>query len=137
MKKVYLLFLFIHFLAISLNAETSFSKYNCSESMLKRAYKLRLMGNLEVSTVRSSAPLKQPVEVYQNQNNLDVVFLFHLGMINVIIYDIQGSTVFQASVNASANSHLYVPTRNLKKGVHRIYIVDTQGKYLEGEFKVE
>ena len=130
MKKV-ALFLIISLFLSGLTIETSLSNDDFTNT---KASKLVLKGSLSIPNIRSNM---QPVEVYQNPQNLDVVFLANLGMINITIFDMQNSPVYQTSANGAANSHVYISTRNIRAGWYMIQISNMQGESLQGSFKVE
>ena len=134
MKKFTLHFIVFLFLYGSVTMENLLANDSFIKPESVKASKIALSGTLQVANIKSN--VSQPIDVYQNQHNLDVHFLFYLGTLSVSVTDMQGNTMYQTSVNALANSHCYVQTRNLNRGEYRIYICNSKGEYLEGRFKI-
>ena len=132
MKKV-ALFLIISLFFSGLTIETGLS-INDFTFTNTRSLKIALKGSMSVPNIKSNA---QPVEVYQNPQNLDVGFLANLGMINITIFNAQNSPVYQTSANGAANSHVYISTRNMSAGWYIIYISNMQGEFLQGSFMLQ
>jgi len=130
MKKV-ALFLIISFFFSGITIETGLSNIDFNNT---KGSKILLKGSLSMPGIKSNA---QPVEVYQNPQNLDVGFLANLGMINITIFNAQNSPVYQTSANGAANSHVYISTRNMSAGWYIIYISNMQGEYLQGSFMMQ
>ena len=130
MKKV-ALFLVISLFFSGLTIKSGLSNIDFTNT---KASKLALKGSLSIPNIKS---IMQPVEVYQNPQNLDVVFLANLGMINIAIFNDQGSPVYQTSANGAANSHVYISTRNISAGWYIIHISNMQGEFLQGSFNVQ
>jgi len=99
-----------------------------------QATNVNLDGNLAGGGIKSPG---HPVEVFQNQGSVEILFLCNLGKLNIAVYDEYGDDVFAQSVDATAGSSLPVSTNGWSAGEYTLTITDGQGGYLEGSFLID
>ena len=79
----------------------------------------------------------QPVEVYQNENDLELYFLSSLNSLTIKVVNEQDQTVYQKTVNVAAGSSLIIDLQGWASGAYTLSITDGQGGSLEGIFEIE
>ena len=95
--------------------------------------KIHLQGILDNSSPKSGV---QPVEAYQFEDYLQVIFLTELGSLNIEVADEAGEPVFQTTVNATSGSELYIDAESWNNGEYTLLIANGTGGYLIGKFVI-
>ena len=91
-----------------------------------------LHGILQVGEVKSPG---NPVEVFQNLDNLEISFLSNLGDLKIGETDPYGETVYHTMVNAAAGSLLAIDVSGWSAGAYTLTISNGQGA-LQGNFVI-
>jgi hypothetical protein len=77
------------------------------------------------------------IQVCQDGDLLQVDFSSNLGVINVCIYDAEsGEVVHQSSVDTALEQQLFIDVTSLPAGVYTLKFVDSQDRYLQGDFEI-
>ena len=125
MKKIYLFMLLsccFLMASIAMNAKSS-----------DTAKEIDLSGDLETGKQRS---LIKPIQVFIIEQSIEVDFNVGLGTIDVSIYDETGNAVYQQSVTTYAGQRIFIDITSFNPGEYTIGFIDSQGKYLEGNFEI-
>jgi len=96
---------------------------------------VHLIGKLKLPDTKGIT--SQPIEVFQNEDELELYFLSSLALITITVTDEKNGTVYQKTVNATAGSSLTVDMKGWASGEYTLLITDGQGGYLEGVFEIE
>jgi len=87
--------------------------------------------------INKSKPLIKPIQVFINDQSIEIVFNDTLGMINVsIVYSETETVVYQNSVNVFAKQRLLIDITLFDPGEHTIKFVNSQKKYLSGDYMI-
>ena len=91
-------------------------------------------------TLIKSGPTRNPVppvEAYQTDTTIELVFNIDLGVLNIVVTDQSGAVVFQTKVNATVGSTLIIDASNWEEGSYSITICNESNECAEGEFMIE
>lgn len=80
--------------------------------------------------------LIKPVQAFISCRSVEVNFNTALGIIDISVYDETGNTVYWQSVNAYAGLQVFIDIASFDEGWYTIEFVDSQGKYLSGDFEI-
>lgn len=79
----------------------------------------------------------QPIELYQDDNNLQLIFNEPVGNLNIVIAKNNGDVVYQRSVNAVEGTTFTISTGGWSSGTYTIRITDTDDFTRKGVFEIE
>jgi hypothetical protein len=92
-----------------------------------------LDGDLKPKKIRS---LTSPIEAYFTGQYIEINFRANLGTIALSIYDEAGNAVYQQSLTATNGQQLLIPVSDYDSGTYTIVFVDSQNRYLSGNFEI-
>jgi hypothetical protein len=133
MKKIYLVLFFFSFCFFTASFDAMSNE--CADT----ATQIRLTGNLSSVKIRTSnanAVQAEDVQVFLDDNSLQVRFFSNLGTIAISLYDEYGSIVYQQPVNTFAGLRMDIDISSLSRGEYAIEFVNSQNQYLEGYFEI-
>lgn len=81
--------------------------------------------------------LVNPIEVYQVETSLEIVFNETLGDTELMIYNESMTIVFSKEIDTSSNYYDWIDLSFLSEGVYEIVFEDENGGVYWGEFEVE
>ena len=100
----------------------------------KKNNPIDLMGDLMATGVRSLCP----IIVTQYDDYLEVILVDNkLGEISIQISDNMNNLLYQNTINGDQEQTLIIPFPNLKNRKYEIKFMNSQGKYLKGEFVIQ
>lgn len=97
--------------------------------------KIELKGSLYEGSARSA--FLYPVQANISTYNLNVIFLYNVGKINVEVYSVTGNIIYEANINTDAQEHLSINVSNWCNGVYQIRLVSSTGHFMYGHFEIE
>lgn len=77
-----------------------------------------------------------PICAFVGVSELDIDFLSDVGSIDVIVYDELGNTVYQKFVNTPAENHLTIDISDWESGNYQIRFVNSEDRFMCGEFEI-
>lgn len=98
---------------------------------------ITLSGSLLGPGRMSVGPKVQPVAVYQNPTNIEVVFSSNSGNLNIVVTNQYGYPVYQRTVNATAGGNVIISTQGWAAGAYTISITNEDNRCVEGAFAIE
>ena len=101
----------------------------------KKISKIYMKGSLNSGSLAKST--SSPVEVYQDDQRVNVCFQSNLGTLKIVVVNQHGYPMYQGAVNATNGRSLSISTRFWQNGNYFICISDSNGGYMEGEFTIE
>lgn len=96
--------------------------------------KVYLKGRLSNPTTRS---IFQPIEVYQEENTLNIYYLCELGKIEITLCNDQGSVVYNEMLSASIRINSLINLEDFDKGDYVIKFKNDLGEELYGTLRIE
>lgn len=96
---------------------------------------IRLMGSLGESSARSL--LQEPIQATVSNTDLDVTFLYNVGIIEVEIYSESGSTVYTTTVDTQTQGGVSIDVTGWDSGIYEIRFVSATGQYMYGIFEID
>jgi hypothetical protein len=124
MKKVFLLLLIF---------STCFFTMSDARVVDEDFEEIVLYGDLPTNRQRS---LANPIQAFKNENSLQLKFSSNLGTIVIYIYDETDSVIYQQSVSTNSGQQVYIDITLLSSGEYTIEFVNSQNKYLRGNFEI-
>lgn len=94
-----------------------------------------LDGSLAETPSRSLLPV--PIQATISTSSLDVVFLSHVGNIEVEVYTASGSLVYAYNVDTQTQENLSIDVFGWARGTYQIHFVNSTGQYIYGSFEIE
>jgi len=77
------------------------------------------------------------VEGYLNAASVDLVFNFDFGELIIEVVNQTGETIFKTKIDAVTGGTLPIDTSGWESGEYILMIMDEQGGYLEGCFRID
>lgn len=130
MKKLFFITV-LGLLTIQTNVSVANSVTAMAAKETKESIQVKLIGGI----VRFG--VTKPIELYQNSNNLQLIFNKPSGNLNIVITKSNGSVVYQRSVNAAEGTTLTISTYGWSSGSYTIRITDADDFTREGVFEIE
>jgi len=104
----------------------------CLVATSMKADEVDLAGNYQTGIERS---LMVPIQVFINEQTLEVDFNSTVGTVVVSIYDEMGNVVYQQSVNGTAGEQLLIDVSSFDAGNYTIEIQNSKTD-LSGSFEI-
>lgn len=116
---------------LSANADISYFTY-------EEPHNVDLYGDLIATGTRSLSLYLYPIILVQDNDLLETIIVGHkLGEITIRIFDNMNKLLYQESINTDEKKTFVIQPYNLKNGKYQIKFMNSQGKYLKGEFVIQ
>ena len=107
-----------------------------SETTANESYERGVIALRGDYTKKKQKSLIKPVRAFISCRSVEVDFNTVLGIIDISVYDETGNTVYWQSVDAYAGLQVFIDIASFDEGWYTIEFVDSQGRYLSGDFEI-
>ncbi|MGV8092291.1 MAG: DUF3244 domain-containing protein [Mangrovibacterium sp.] len=95
---------------------------------------IELNGSLSEISIKS---VIRPIQAFISTTELETNFLYNLGDIDVVICGEAGGVVYERSVDTSIEDQIFIDISSWDQGTYEIRFINSEGRFMYGEFEID